>query len=66
MGDIFGLVADPIKELVFLNRGESAPTLYTLTAIEAEGRSSKRRKSTRKRAGHDLVQVLGHRDGKKR
>lgn len=65
MGDISGLVADLIKELVILNRGESAPALYTLTGIEAEGRSSKRRKSTRTRVRQDLVQLLDHRDGKK-
>ena len=59
MGDNSERAADLIKELLILNRGESAPTLYTLTVIEAE-----RRKSRRKKVRQDLVQVLDHRDGK--
>jgi hypothetical protein len=59
VGDNSERAADLIKELLILNRGEGAPTLGTLTAIEAEGR-----KSRRMRVRQDLVQVLDHRDGK--
>jgi hypothetical protein len=58
VGDNSERAAGLIKELLILNRGESAPALCTLTVIEAEGR-----KSRRKRVRQDLVQALDHRDG---
>jgi hypothetical protein len=49
-----------IKELLILNRAESAPTREPPTVKEVEGRKSKR-----KRIRQELVQVLGLHDRKK-
>jgi hypothetical protein len=53
-------VAALIKELLVLNRADSAPTVETPTMKEVEGRKSKR-----KRIRQELVQVLGSHDGEK-
>jgi hypothetical protein len=49
-----------LKELLILNRAESAPTVESRTVKEIEGRKAKRR-----RIRQELVQVLHLRDRKK-
>ncbi len=57
MSSNFERVTALIKELLALNRAESARTLEPRTVIELE-----RRKSKRKRIRQELVQVLGLHD----